>query len=161
MSKNIGEMMKSFEEYEANMSRMDKTLRWYYCSIWNPISNFWYGLKHLPGNIKRWWSIVWGYRAWDYTYTLKALRVGLEGQLKQFEYANSERGWAYVGIEKDIHKIKVCINLIDRIVKDDYCLIEYKVFKNSKFKYERIHWTEKNDIEYLMNTMKNIRQWWD
>ena len=157
----MSDFMKKIEAMEAEMSRLDKAISWYYTHIRNPISELYYGLRQLPRNIKRWWPVLWGYREWDSVYTLKALRIGLEGQYDQFDYALNKRGWYHVGIEKNMKNIKICIELIKRIEKDDYCLIEYKVFKNKKHMYNRMASTEKYDVEYLTEKLKDIRYWWD
>ena len=93
-------------------------------------------------------------------FTLQALRIALEGQYECFENSK-KRGWYHVGIDKDMKNIKVCINIIKRIEKDDYVLTEYKVFTHEKSKYKRMHQLERNDVEYLMDMLKDIRGWWD
>ena len=165
MLKQDGKEFESIDElidhWESKRTWFEKYIELpFHHKFLNPLRDFYYNLKHLPGNIKRWWPVVWNYRTWDYTFTLHALRTSLEGQLECF-YNSKERGWYHVGIDKDIKKIKVCIELLKRMEKNDYCLMEYKVFKNEKTKYKRMRMTEQYDVEYLMKLMKNITHWWD
>ncbi len=162
MSKKLTSVEEWMLEIEKNTSWYDKHISIpFHHKVINPIRDFYNSLKQLPKNIKRWWPALWGYRTWDSVYTLQALRIGLEGQLENFEYAKNERGWYHVGIDKDMKNIKVCINLIKKIEKDNYCLEEYKVFNHPTSKYKRMHKQEKNDVDYLMNQLKDIRGWWD
>ena len=161
-------MTKEFKSVEDWNKYINARLTWYdkyisipiHRTILNPLRDTYYNLKNLPSNIKRWWPVLWNYRTWDSVFTLQALRIALEGQYECFE--NSKiRGWHHVGIDKDMKNIKVCIDLIKRIEKDNYCMDEYNVFKHEKSKYKRMHIQEKNDVDYLMNQLKDIRGWWD
>lgn len=128
--------------------------------ILNPFRDTYYNLKHLPSNLKRWLPFVWTYRTWDSVYSLQALRISLEGQYEQFEYAKT-RGWHSVDIDSQMKDIKICITLLKRIEKDDYCFGENKVFTDNTSKYKRMTSLEKNDVEYLMHKLKDIKSWWD
>lgn len=161
-------MKKQFDSVDEWLESMEVEQTWFetyieipfHHMVINPFRDTYYNLKHFPGNLKRWLPFVWTYRKWDSFYTLKALRISLEGQYEQFEYAKT-RGWCSVDIDSQMRDIKICINLIKRIEKDNYCLDEYKVFTDKTSKYKRMYQQEKNDVEYLMHKLKDIKSWWD
>ncbi len=152
---------KILDDIELNFSWFEKYIEIpIYKHVLNPFRDIYYNLIHLPGNLKRWLPFIWTYRTWDSHYTLKALRISLEGQYEQFEYAK-KRGWHHVDIDSHMKDIKICITLIKRIEADNYCLEEYKVFSCEKTKYKRMHIQEVNDVDYLMHKLKDIKNWWD
>jgi hypothetical protein len=157
---------KSFSSVDEWRKHIESKYTWFekhieipfYQNVWNPISTFYYGLIHLPGNIKRWYKVVWNYRVWDSGYTLDALKVGLEGQLESLE-ASKIRGWCSVHVDRDIKDVKITIELIRRMQEDVYCEKDPVVFKSNH--YEKLSKVEKQDMELLGEQMKKIRRWWD
>lgn len=74
--------------------------------------------KRLLQRIRRIWEYIqlaWYDDDWDYSYTLKILKYKLIRQKRELE-----RNPNYVGVEKDIKDLTICINLLTRILEDDY-----------------------------------------
>jgi hypothetical protein len=161
---------KEYSSISELMDSINEDLSWWdkYISIplskyiYNPLSTFYYDLINFPKNLIRWLPVIWKWRPFDYRYSLIVLKTSLEGQLDQFNHALNIRGFYHVGIERDIKNITICINLLDRIIKDDYIIIDNKIFRNKKAYYKRVQWQEKHDIEYLSKLIsKYINHWWD
>ncbi len=147
------------EDMKANETWFEKYIEYpFYQRFWTPLTNFYYGLYHLPGNIKRFFKVVYNYRTWDYQYTLDVLKVALEGQLECLENTKV-RGWSHTLVDRDIKDIKITIELIRRIQEDVYCKQEPKVIKNKH--YMRLSKLEKQDFDMLGKQMKKIGRWWD
>lgn len=81
------------------------------------VRSFYYGIK----NLKKWFPIIWKDRDWDYFYLYKILKFKLE----RMEYLQRKYGYA-VDSNKIADQIKLCINLLDRILKDEYSDMVFK-----------------------------------
>ena len=66
-------------------------------------------------------NLIWEDRWWDSIFILKMLKRKLE----LMEY-NFRVNGHYIGVRKDARKIKICVLLLDRIIKDDYYDNVYK-----------------------------------
>jgi hypothetical protein len=113
-----------------------------------------YDIPYGISNLCSWFKVVWKFRAWDSHYVFVMLRKSLQ------ELYPVIRDGCHLNGEKDASRIKICINLLDRIISDSSC---------GKFTYFQMHpndekaaYTEKNDIEYLfMILTKHIKRWWE
>jgi hypothetical protein len=104
-----------------------------FINVWNFIR---YDTLHILKNLYTFRKIIWGYRDWDYRYTLTTLKVTLI-QLKK----SIERGYEIEESKnKKINKINRAIEIIGNIENDDYIgLIEKKlntkvIFRGFDFK---------------------------
>lgn len=166
MKKKISTEGTSLESIESIMQQIRDGETWFekyienplYHRVWTPITNFYRGLCYLPGNIKRFYNVVWNYRVWDSGYTLNLLKSGLEGQLECLE-GTKVRGWASETVDRDIKDIKITLEVLRRMDDDTYCQKSPVVFKSGY--YERVSKSEKQDIEMLGEQIKKIRRWWD
>lgn len=86
------------------------------------ISRFCRGISTGIKNIISWFPIVWTDRQWDFTYFLKIIKFKLEQMVRFYETEAHQ-----IKAEKHVDKMKLCINIIDRIIDDNYHDI---VFKN-------------------------------
>lgn len=77
------------------------------------IRNIIIGIK----NLYYWFPIIWNDRNWDQYY----LYVILKHKLKKMEKYQRVHGITSNN-EKTAKKIKLCVNLLDRIIKDDYIM---------------------------------------
>ena len=102
-------------------------------------------------NLWTWFPVIWRDRQFDDGYFYALLHKKLSLMEKHFQSKNC---WAWVGMEKDLRKLRVCRILAGRL-KDD---IYFDMARNA----EREAYLQKQDIEYLFNLMtKHIRKWWD
>ena len=77
------------------------------------LSDVWYNLMYGLKNLKRFFWIVWRYRAWDYTYNLQLLKRGLEVYLT---FPNYEIDKDRIPKENDI---KRSIEIINNLSSDE------------------------------------------
>lgn len=97
---------------------------------------------------------------WDYSSIYRLLYKQLELMEKQFIKAKNSKYYAD-GLSKNIKEIKTCRILCDRIVKDEYCLAENKVYKHKNKNYMYGVLQLKQDIDLLFTIMnKKSRTWW-
>lgn len=95
------------------------------------MKRLWYhilDLKYLPRtiltglkNLFNWFPIIWMDRQWDYIFILRILRKKLVLTEKFIR-----RDGIHVRNLDDARKIKICINLLDRILSDVYFDMAYK-----------------------------------
>lgn len=97
---------------------------------------------------------------WDYSSIYRLLYKQLELMEKQFIKAKNSEYYAD-SLSKNIKDIKTCRILCDRIVKDEYCLAENKVYKHKNKNYMYSILQLKQDIDLLFTIMnKKSRTWW-
>lgn len=113
-----------------------------------------YGIK----NLIKWFPLVWKDRDYDHNYILYTLKFKIHNTRKLHE-----KNRRHVGVEKEIHCMKVCEILLDRLIKDDYYLMHYnKTGINNKKTIIRINNSIIGDKEYLFHILsKRIDSWWD
>lgn len=95
--------------------------KWLKCKIWDPIETFFYNVRNGVENIKNWLHIIWEDRNWDHYYIYVVLRHKLHLMEK-----NIRENGCHVNANKDADNIKVCVNLLDRLIADDYHEMAFK-----------------------------------
>ena len=83
--------------------------------IFNKIKNFFYNIKYGIKNLIIWFPYIWKDRNWDHTY----IYIILKYKLHLTEQLIRNYGHHIKHIQ-DADKIKICINLLDRLIKDEY-----------------------------------------
>lgn len=83
-------------------------------------------------NLIKWFPIVWNDRDWDQAYIFYVLRFKLNNTANYLEKQNG-----YVGVERDVEKIRLCVRLIDKIKDEDYCF-EYQDYYKTVFEFEKV-----------------------
>ena len=86
------------------------------------IETIYYNIKNGISNLIRWFPVVWKDRDWDHTYIYDVLHF----KLKNTEHCI--RNGSHVKSDKDADRIKICVNLLGRLIKDDYYDNVYKHF---------------------------------
>lgn len=76
-----------------------------------------YGIQ----NLIKWGPIIWKDRDWDHWFLYKILQF----KLKQMEHLQRHYG-NHINNEKVADKIKLCVNLLDRLIKEDYLTNNFK-----------------------------------
>jgi len=110
-------------------------------------------MKIIEGikNLWKWKSIIWNDRWWDSYFLFKILKFKLEQMEENFR----ERG-IHVSAEKEADKMKICVLLLDRLIKDEY---DENVFKHHYEKWGEPEFSssEINDeLSQLHITHKNV-----
>jgi hypothetical protein len=135
--------------------------RWWYDKT-SPVRDFYYMIRDGVTNLIEYLPIIWKDRNFDFNY----LFILMQYKLKKLEKHHREYG---VSKDKDryANEIKLCINLLERIIKDDYLLIVDKPYKinfnkGSKRKYDHADYLREQDLDLLFKYMrKHVEGWWD
>jgi len=92
---------------------------------------FRYDIIYGINNLRMWFKIIWNDRDYDYMFLMILIKFKLKRMVKLFK----DSGDTYVGQEKDVEKINLCINLIERITGDVY---HDKIFVNHEKKWGKL-----------------------
>lgn len=113
-----------------------------------------YGIK----NLIKWFPLVWKDRDYDHNYILYTLKFKIHNTRKLHE-----KNRRHVGVEKEIHCMKVCEILLDRLIKDDYYWMHFKSTNiNNRQFLIRSNNNRIIDKNYLFHILsKRIDSWWD
>jgi len=118
-----------------------------------------YNIKYGMKNIVKWLPVIWKDRDWDSYHIFKLLHFKLSNMEKLFRVHGN-----HVESSKDADDIKICINLLNRILKNEYGEM---VFKNHdekwgepKFSWETIDKQECMGLNIIREnvTVKNEEQ---
>lgn len=91
-------------------------------NIFEKIHNTALGIKYTTIKFAKWLPVIWNDEDWDHYY----IYAILHRKLKNMEdFFTSDRAMALKG-EEEAKKIKVCINLLDRLMKDEYDIGAFK-----------------------------------
>ena len=159
---------KKLDSVNDFIAYMDSQITWYekwffhpyFKWISEPIKNFYYGLIHLPKNIKKWGKFVWYDRDWDYSFTLEAFEIKCRAQGNNLsKYGNA------VDSKERAEQCFKCSDALKRMREDNYTSdidelvydnkIEYKVW--SETHEERLN----KDKEIIKQSIDIIQGWWD
>lgn len=89
--------------------------------------DIWEGIK----NIFKWLPIIWKDRDWDHAYIMYALRFKINN------IANYIEKWdRYIGCERDVERMRLCVKLMDKLEEDFYEL-EYQDYYETVFDFEK------------------------
>ena len=83
--------------------------------IQNVLDFFRYDITAGVKNLIRWFPVIWKDRNWDYNFIYMILKYKLHLMEK-----NIRNYGHHVRAEQDADKIKICVNLLDRLIKDEY-----------------------------------------
>lgn len=90
-------------------------------------------------NIFRWIPIIWKDRDWDHTFLYKVLRFKLSN-MERYSRNNGH----HVNSERDANRIKICVNLLNRLLNDEYHDIVFKKHYE-KWGKPKFNWTDIKD----------------
>lgn len=135
-------------------------------------------------NLIYYFPTIWGDRDWDHGYLENLMYIKFKKWYK--EYSSPDLMMSYVGIEKDLQAMRICINILERRKTDWYTDGWY-----NKYAYKAIYYTtdhnewkhkgltdeeEKKNIEWLKKYdkvkerdwqifcrifEKYLNRWWD
>jgi hypothetical protein len=119
----------------------------------------WHDIKQGVKNLIYWFPAVWLDRWWDHFFLYRILIR----KLSQMEKGFREHGHS-TNSEKDAKNIKICILLLDRLVKDGY--IDYNEEglqeSNIRISHNKEEQMINQDLDLLFKILrKQIRCWWD
>lgn len=125
-----------------------------------------------------WLPIIWKWRSWDYSYTLRVLAHSLKGQ--RAAIANKTE-WQHLHWERDVKNMSICIEAIERLTSDRDTLIHLEFVPDPKglmgmrvqltkdapmgTKKARYAWEDDRRKMYLRLFTEQLRKhllgWWD
>lgn len=122
------------------------------------IKNKYYNIKFGIRNLFIWFSIVWADRPYDYSFILKLLYFKLclvQKHSKKIEDLHKKLlGHKYVSSNTYLEIDKV-VELLDRIIKDEYSNKEFEPLDKRWGASEFIINKEKSSIEFIRPKIKN------
>ena len=95
------------------------------------ITNFFRSIKYGIENLIIWAPIIWKDRDWDHWYLYKMFKF----KLIQMEKLHRKYGMS-VNSENTADQMKICINLLERLINDEY---GESIFKHHNKKWGRPH----------------------
>jgi hypothetical protein len=84
------------------------------------INSFIRNIKYGVHNLRYWLPVIWKDRNWDHQFIYDMLHHKMNSMEKSFRHGG------FIGHEKEADRIKVCVNLLDRLKKDEYGEMAYK-----------------------------------
>jgi len=113
-----------------------KTTKWEDFKYWLEHIIDWFpstarSIKYGIQNLINWFPIIWKDRDWDHHFFHVMLRrklTNMEQHLRKYGH--------HLNADKDADNIKVCVNLLNRIIDDEYC---EGVYKNHDKKWGKSH----------------------
>jgi hypothetical protein len=106
---------------------------------------FRYDFPYGVSNLISWFPVIWNHRNWDSHYTLIVLKKSLTDLRKVIDDNKT-----HVGYEKDVKRMTICIECLNRIIADEY---HENAFKHHDRKWGELRtWFE----EYSENTCQMI-----
>jgi hypothetical protein len=127
---NKDDMLDKIDEFENTINRFFRNIRT--------------GIK----NIVRWFPIIWTDRQWDFVYFLKIIKFKLEQMIRFYETEAHQ-----IKAEKHVDKMKTCINIIDRIIDDNYHDVVFKNYYEkwgqTEIKFIKDEGTNRNRVEVI------------
>ncbi len=80
------------------------------------MEKFFRSIKNGTKNLVIWFPAIWRDRDWDHFY----LYIILRKKLSNMENYHRKYGYSVIS-EKTADNIKLCVNLLDRLIEDKYC----------------------------------------
>lgn len=120
----------------------------------------WSDFRTGISNLITWFPVIWKDRWWDHHFFFVILHRKLSLMEENFRNYGCHKF-----AKKDADKMKVVVNLLDRIIKGEYFEQANKDFKmQPKYKIMFVKEDQmiKQDIEMIFKLLKkHIRSWWD
>lgn len=159
---------KKFATVEELFTHFDSEIKWYEKKIIfpfhrrfiNPIKNFYYGLIHLPRNIKKWGKFIWYDRDWDYSFTLEAFEIKCRSQGINLSTVDIS-----VDSKERAEQCFKCADALKRMRDQNYTsdidglLYDCKISLDDYIKIRDERWNKDRDI--IKQSIDLIYGWWD
>jgi len=162
--------MTKLEKFKNVILDYKENLEYYSKQVDSFLRSFIYSIK----NLITWFPIIWRDRWWDYYWFLVLIRFKLKLMEKNFRTKAF-----HLHADKDADNIKKCIDILDKLIEDNYFNELYDKFeKTSKAErdfisrsieinreHNKIFEEEdkliQSDINKLFDCLKRLREWWD
>jgi len=79
------------------------------------LESWFYTVKYGIENLINWFPVIWQDRNWDYYF----IYIILQKKLKLMEHQIRHFGH-HTRAKEDANNIRICVNLLDRLIKDEY-----------------------------------------
>lgn len=119
------------------------------CRIKKVCDWFKYDLPQGFINLKIWFPIIWKDRNWDYSF----IYILLRHKLHLTEHLIRNHGH-HLYKDKDADNIKLCVNLLDRLIEDDYHKHAFKAH-DKKWGEADFQWKDTKDAEFVEMLIKH------
>lgn len=157
--KTYNSVIEMFEDFNLHFNWFERNIEIpFHRYIWNHVRDFYYGLMHLPGNIRKWGKFVWYDRDWEYIYTLQALEIKCRAQAKCLEKGSG------VNCKRYAKQALECADALKRLTEDkyiDYTTIVDKSKEDVKLAFDNEQKMIRQDMGIVKTQFSNIKKWWD
>ena len=104
----------------------------------------------------KWIPFIWKTHTWDWEYSFAILRKSL-GELEETLRLHG----CHVGVKRDVKNMQICLNLMDRIIADNY-YEHVSFFTGKTLDIKWMMHKEDFDRRYLFSMLdKHMMHWWD
>jgi hypothetical protein len=104
--------------------------------VFRKINDFFRSIKYGIENLINWFPVIWKDRDWDHWF----LYMILKKKLSDMEEYHRKYGHT-VNAEKTADEMKTCVNLLDRLMKDEYHEMVFKKH-DEKWGEPEFNWDE-------------------
>jgi len=114
--------------------------------MFTKLKTLYYNLKYGIQNLFVYFPIIFKTREWDFVFIYELIQFKLNRVRKHLEEHN-----LFEGVEKVCQQIRICENLIQRLLDNDYNQYLHKKHEErfGKFNFESIFWNKDNNGEDL------------
>jgi hypothetical protein len=135
---------KSYYKIKKSYYKIKNRISKFLDLIMNPlrsIKDSYYNIKNGIPNLIKWFPIIWKDRDWDFYFIFVLLHRKLKNMEKHIRSYSH-----HTNSEKDADQIKLCVDLLKRILDDEY---HENVFKDHDKKWGegRMVWEDTDDCE--------------
>jgi hypothetical protein len=110
--------------------------------IYIDVKYFFLNIGRSIRNLWRWFPIIWKDRDWDSNFIFDILKFKLKNTAEYTE----QRKW-FIGYEREVSRMRLCIKLIDLINKEHY-ILEYMDYETSIFEFIPTNHIDENGDTY-------------
>jgi len=112
--------------------------------------DFFRNIKYGIRNIIKWTPLLYKDRDWDHVYLMKIIQFKMSNMEKLFR-----KHGHHVNSDRDAKEIRICITLLDKIIKDDYLKKEWTKFDE---KWGELEFTKNELIRSKVITEEDNKQ---
>jgi len=118
------------------------------------IRSIYRNLKFGIQNLIKYFKIIWNDRNWDHTFFLEIMRFKLNLISKEFSKVKHYEGW-----EEDVVNMKFALEILDRLIAEDYECPEQKEYYDEVLKNMNLTEMSNRTTEERKINLENLKKW--
>lgn len=111
--------------------------------------------KNIKWGIKnciKWFPVVWNDRDFDWSYLAIVMQFKINNMANFIEHNKF-----YAGYKRDVRDMRVCVELLDRLIEDDTQDVENKKLTFTQYEQRISQWQRM--VGEILG--KRMRKWWE